>query len=138
MHCLPFFSRPFTPNCKIPHLKFWVSGFPYVRCRESPVLTDSRSPNMPMHYPLALALPWLCFGSCDPVLCDRSPIPCRDSGFRDFRCHEPLSSQTPDSRFSDELRLYGLAPTGYTLVYMTCLRDRGFVSLYQDSRFRRL
>jgi hypothetical protein len=51
--------------------------------------------------PSALALPWLCFGPCDPLLCDRSPIPYRDSGFHDSRCHEPLSSQSPDYRSTD-------------------------------------
>ena len=96
----PYFPRPFSPNCEIPRLYFGFRGFlmPNVRCSLSSRTLDLRYVDA---LPSALALPWLCFGPCDPLLCDRSPIPCRDSGFRDSRCHKPLSSQSPNYRSTD-------------------------------------
>jgi hypothetical protein len=116
-----------------------ISGFrvflcpmPRVSCPHRLLIYD-----MPMHYLLALALPWLCFGPCDPLLCDRSPIPCRDSGFRDSRCHETLSSQSLDYRSIDAV-LCALAHRDKLLAHMAIIPQGHSLVPYQGFRHRNI
>jgi len=130
----PYCPRPFAPNLLNSWLSFGFRGFLMPTAGSS---LSSRTPNLwyADALPSALALPWLCFGPCDPLLCDHSPIPCRDSGFRDSRCHEPLSSQSPDYRSTDAvlcvlahraklLAHVAIIPQGHSLVPYRGFRHR--------------
>lgn len=123
----PYCPWPLPLTVKFPDS---ISGFGVSLCPMSRVSCLHELPisDMSMRYLLALALPWLCFGPCDPLLCDRSPIPCRDSGFRDSRCHEPLSSQSLDYQSTDAV-LCALAHRAKPLAHMTIIRQgHNFVS----------
>jgi len=123
----PYCPWPLPLTVKFPDS---ISGFGVSLCPMPRVSCPHELPisDMSMRYLLALALPWLCFGPCDPLLCDRSPIPCRDSGFRDSRCHEPLSSQSLDYQSTDAV-LCALAHRAKPLAHMTIIQQgHNFVS----------
>jgi hypothetical protein len=122
----PYYPQPFSPNMLNSWLSFGFLGFLMPTAESS---LSSRIPDLwyADALPSALALTWLCFGPCDPLLCDRSPIPCRDSGFRDSHYHEQLSSQSPNYRTTDAV-LCVLSHQAKPLDHMTIIRhDHSFV-----------
>ena len=98
--CLLYCSRPLAPNCKISPLKFWVSGFPYARCREllPPQILDLR------YVPSALA-PKLCSWSTRPCLVTIALFLIGISDIAISICMNPVPTEFPISRYPMRLFL---------------------------------
>jgi hypothetical protein len=121
--------------CSIPDS---VSGFRVSLCPLLGVLCPHDSQSLICRCAtFCLALPWLCFGPCDPLLCDRSPIPCWDSGFRDPCCHEPLSSQSPGYQSTNAV-LCALAHRAKLLAHVAIIPQGHSLVPYRGFRHRNI